>query len=84
MADGQVFRGVTPGQFARLQQKAHGAGIQISGNSGSAAQFGAEVAWNYSPETQELRLEILQTPFFMKKEDIEARMRALVEQSMRA
>lgn len=82
MADGQVFRGVSAAQFARLQQKAQGAGIEMEGNSGSASKFGAEVAWSYSPETQELSLQVLQAPFFMKKEDVEARMRSLVEQSM--
>lgn len=82
MAEGHVFRNVSPAQFAKLQEKARGAGIEMTGNSGSASKFGAEVAWNYDPDTQELSIQVLSAPFFMKKEDVEARMRTLVEQSI--
>ena len=81
MADEQVFRNMSPEQFARLQEKARSAGIEIEGNSGSASKFGAGVTWNYDAEAQELTLQVLTAPFFMKKEDIEAQLRALVEQA---
>lgn len=81
MAEGHIFKNVSPGKYGRLQEKARAAGIEMQGSSGSAAKFGAEVAWNYNPDSQELTLQVLSVPFFMKEEDIEARMRALVEQS---
>jgi hypothetical protein len=81
VAEGQVFRNVSPEQFARLREKARAAGIEIEGNSGSASKFGAEVAWNYNADTQELNLQVLSAPFFMKKEDLEEQMRGLVEKA---
>ena len=78
----QVFKGVTPEQDARLQVKAQAAGIDLSGNSGSATKFGVEVAWNYSPEKKELTLHCLNTPFFLKPEDVDAKINALVKESL--
>ena len=77
----QVFKNITPEHFARLQEKARGAGIALDGNTGQASKFGVEVAWNYVPESQELTLHCLETPFFVKPEDVAARLDALVRQS---
>jgi hypothetical protein len=41
----QVFSGIAPGQYARLIEKAKAAGIDLSGNSGTATKFGVEVSW---------------------------------------
>ncbi|HVC46718.1 MAG TPA: hypothetical protein VND90_05685 [Terracidiphilus sp.] len=76
------FAPVTPAQFAHLAQQAQSSGIAISGNSGSAAKFGVEVSWNYAPDTQQLTLECLHAPFFVRSEDVEARLRELVQQSL--
>lgn len=78
----QVFKGVTLEQYGRLQVKAQAAGIDLSGNSGSATKFGVEVAWNYSPEKKELTLHCLSTPFFLKPEDVDAKISALVKESL--
>jgi hypothetical protein len=78
----QVFSGITPEQYASLLQKAQAAGISLSGNSGTASKFGVEVAWNYSQDTQELTFQCLRTPFFMKPDDVNAKIEALVKESL--
>lgn len=80
----QVFHGVTPEGFARLANKAQSAGIPINGNSGSASKFGMEVAWSYSPESQELTIHCLRSPFFLSMADVQARIRSLVQQTAEA
>jgi hypothetical protein len=77
-----VFKGVTPDKYARLVEKARGAGIDLNGNSGTASKFGIEIAWNYSPEAQELTLQCLKAPFFMSAADVDKRMQALVQESL--
>ena len=77
----QVFTGVTPEQYARLVEKAKGAGIELNGNSGTASKFGVEIAWNYVPGTQELTLQCLNAPFFMTTADVDARIQKLVRES---
>lgn len=80
----QIFHGVTPERYARLIEKAGSAGIPIDGNNGSASKFGVEVAWSYSPETQELSIQCLRTPFFLHAGDVEAKIRTLVLQTVMA
>jgi hypothetical protein len=41
-----------------------------------------EVAWNYSSGTQELTFQCLRTPFFMKAEDVDAKIKSLVKGSL--
>lgn len=78
----QVFSPVTPEQYAALIQKAQAAGLALTGNSGSASKFGVEVTWNYSPETQELRIQCLSTPFFVKAADVDAKIRSVVTNAL--
>lgn len=78
----QTFKGITPDQYARLTEKAKGAGIEMEGNSGSATKFGVEMQWNYSPETQELTLQCLKHPFFVTAADVDTKMRDLVTQTL--
>jgi hypothetical protein len=80
----QLFSNVSPSQFTLLTQKAQSAGIAISGNSGSASKMGVEVAWNYSPETEQLTLQCLKTPFFIKATDVNEKIHALVTQTLAA
>lgn len=77
-----VFHGITPEKYARLVEKARGAGIEMQGNSGSATKFGVEVEWNYSPETQDLTLQCLRTPFFLTAADVDAKIQSLVTEAM--
>jgi hypothetical protein len=72
---------VTPERYEMLAERARAAGIPLEGDSGSATMFGIEVSWNYSPETHELTIQILQTPFFVKQDQVEAKIRRLVEQT---
>ena len=78
----QVFSGISPAQFATLQVKAKAAGIDLGSNSGTASKFGVEVSWNYSPESQQLTLQCLSTPFFVKPEEVNAKIQALVKESL--
>jgi len=78
----QTFKGISPEKYALLTEKAKGAGIEMEGNSGTASKFGVEMQWNYSPETQELSLQCLKHPFFMKAEDVDTKMRNLVNQTL--
>ena len=78
----RVFSGISPEQYNRLIQKAQAAGIALSGNSGTATKLGVEVSWSYSPATQELTIECLSTPFFVKPEDVYARIQTLVNESL--
>ena len=78
----QIFKDVTPDQYAHLVQKAKGAGIEMTGNSGTASKFGVEVKWNYVPEAQELTLQCVGVPFFMNAADVDAKIRDLVKESL--
>ena len=77
----QVFSNITPDKYAILTQKASAAGINMGGNSGTASQFGVEVSWSYSPEACELTIQCLNTPFFVSPETVNAKIKALVEQT---
>ena len=78
----QVFNGITPQQFAKLVEKAKTAGIDLAGNGGTASQFGVEIAWSYAADKQELTLHCLHTPFFIKPEEVNAKIQALVNESL--
>lgn len=75
----QIFSSITPGHYTKLVEKANAAGIDLSGNTGKASKFGVEVAWNYAPETQQLTLQCLKTPFFVKTEEVNSKLRELVQ-----
>jgi len=75
----QVFQGIEPGQYAKLIEKAKTAGIDLAGNSGTASRYGVEVTWNYEPDSHELQIHCLKTPFFLSVADVHAKIRALVE-----
>ncbi|MDE3187301.1 MAG: hypothetical protein KGM96_07230 [Acidobacteriota bacterium] len=77
----QTFAGIEPEQYAKLMEKARDAGIELTGNSGTASKHGVEVAWNYSPESRELSIQCVKAPFFMSAADIDARIRSLVEKA---
>jgi hypothetical protein len=78
----QVFSPVTPAQFARLMAKAQAAGFGLTGNSGTASEFGVEVAWNYQPDKQELALQCLATPLFVSSESVNAKLKSLVTETL--
>ncbi len=78
----QVFSGVTPAQYTRLVEKAKAAGIDLTGNSGTASKFGVEVRYNYLADKQELTLHCLRTPFFMSADDVNGKLRGLVSESL--
>jgi hypothetical protein len=77
----QTFSGITPDQYAQLIVKAKAAGLELSGNSGTASKFGVEVQWNYSPESQQLTVQCLRTPMFVSASSVYGKLQSLVEQS---
>lgn len=77
-----VFPGITPQQYKKLTARAHVAGIDLNGLSGKASKFGVEIVWNYSPETLELTLHCLATPFFVQPAEVNARIQTLVRESL--
>jgi hypothetical protein len=78
----QVFSNITPDQYAALVQKAAAAGVDLSGNSGTASKFGVEVAWNYSPDTQQLTIQCLNGSIFMNCDAVNAKIASLIEESI--
>ena len=78
----QVFSGITPAQYASLLQKAQANGLDLTGNNGTASKFGVEMAWNYSPNTEELTFECLRRPFFVKPDEVNAKIRTLVKETL--
>jgi hypothetical protein len=80
----QVFSGITPAQYAKLTEKARAAGVAMNGNNGCASRMGVEVEWSYSEETQELVFTCLKTPFFISAQDFNAKLRALVSETLTA
>lgn len=78
----QVFSNIAPTQYAALIQKASAVGIEMRGNSGTASNFGVEVTWNYSPEALQLTIQCLNSPAFISPESVNARIKALVEQTV--
>jgi hypothetical protein len=80
----QVFTGITPALYAKLTEKAKAAGVAMNGNHGRASRLGVDVEWNYSEEKQELVLTCLQTPFFVSAHDVNAKLHALVNETLTA
>jgi hypothetical protein len=76
-----VFESVTAARFTQMRDRAKASGIDITGNSGSVHKYGAVITYDYSPETQVLRLECTKTPFFLKTSDVYARLRLLVNEN---
>jgi hypothetical protein len=77
-----VFSSITPAQYAALVAKAKASGVDLIGNSGIASRYGVEISWNYEPESQQLTLQCLKTPFFVKASDINQKLQTLVNQSL--
>jgi hypothetical protein len=61
----QIFNGITNAHFICILGEAQAAGINISGNEGSASQDGITVAWAYDPTAQTLRIHCTSAPFFV-------------------
>jgi hypothetical protein len=77
-----VFSGITPENYATLIQKAQAAGLNLTGDSGKATKFGVEVSWNYSAEEQQLTIQCLGTPFFVKPDQVNAKIQAIVKETL--
>ena len=78
----QTFSGISPAQLERLQEKADAAGVEMSGPTGRASKKGVEVEWSYSEQTQELTVRCVHTPFFVRAEDVNAKLRSLVDEAL--
>lgn len=77
-----VFSNITPAQYAALTAKAKSSGIDLTGNTGTASSYGVEVAWNYSPDSRQLMLQCLKTPFLMSTAEVDSELQSLVLQNI--
>ena len=75
----QVFSNVTQAQFDCLSQKASAAGINISGNAGSASQDRITVEWTFEPTAATLSIQCTSAPFFALCGTINSKIHDLVE-----
>jgi hypothetical protein len=75
----QLFENVTPTQFDCLSQKASAAGINISGNAGSATQDGITVEWTFDPAAATLSIQCTSAPFFVPCGTINSKISDLVQ-----
>jgi hypothetical protein len=75
----QTFSNVTPAQFDCLSQKASAAGINISGNTGTASQDGITVEWTFDPAATTLTIQCTSAPFYVPCAMINAKISDLVE-----
>jgi hypothetical protein len=78
----QVFSNISPAQYAALIHKANQAGLGLIGNSGTTSKLGVDVAWEYSPDANRLTIQCLSAPFFMSAYTVNAKIRALVQESV--
>jgi hypothetical protein len=46
--------------------------------------MGVEVAWNYSPDAQQLSIQCLKTPFFISAADVNQKIHGLVTETLAA
>jgi hypothetical protein len=77
-----TFAGISPEKFEALLQKARDAGFNLAGNSGTAEKFGVEISWSYSPEQSTLTLQCLRTPFFVKADEVDAKLQSMVREAL--
>jgi hypothetical protein len=77
-----TFQGISPEQYTALVSKANATGLALSGDSGTASRLGVEVAWSYTPESGLLSIQCLRTPFFMKPEQVNARIEAVIREAI--
>jgi hypothetical protein len=77
-----TFSGISPENFEVLLQRAKDAGFDLAGNSGTAEKFGVEISWSYAPESSTLTLQCLSTPFFVKPDEVDAKLESLVREAL--
>jgi hypothetical protein len=53
---------IAPDRFARLEVTVTGKGLEMKGNSGEVKKFGADVDYDYMPETQTLMFLVKHGP----------------------
>ena len=79
-----VFNGINSEQYVKLSEKARDAGIEISGNDGTASKYGVQISWCYVPGEQQLTFQCVKTPFYLSADDVEKRIRSVVEATLAA
>ncbi len=77
-----TFNGITQERFQAIaiQVKAQ-TGVAVSGNTGTAAQSGFRLTWNYVPGAQTLTIQCLDKPFFAPASMVQSKITDLVEQT---
>ena len=72
---------VTPEQYARLTATAQAQHVPIVGDSGTTMKFGVGVTWCYVEPT--LSIQVTNVPFFLKADTMEAKISALVLETLK-
>jgi hypothetical protein len=75
----QNFTGFTLERFDCLLEKAQAAGVDITGNSGTASRDGIEITWNFDPIAQTLTIQCIAAPLLVPCGVINSKIRALVD-----
>jgi hypothetical protein len=77
-----VFDKISEEQYGKMAAKAREAGVAIEGASGRASKMGVQIGWNYAASEQRLTLQCLGKPFYMSMDEVTARLRKLVQESL--
>lgn len=77
-SDPLVLTGVSSDNFAALCAKAKASGIALDGPSGESSYMGVTIAWNYEQATETLTLNCLSVPFFVSKDQVYSKLKAMV------
>ena len=77
--DPLILTGITRTHFTALSAKAKESGIALDGPSGEASYMGVRIAWNYEQATETLTLNCLSVPFFVSKDQVYGKLKAMVE-----
>jgi hypothetical protein len=64
---------VSETQFAELAERAKSQGFELNGRAGVIERMGVKAEWNY--DGANLTVNVLEKPFFLSKEAVEAKLR---------
>jgi hypothetical protein len=65
-------------RFDCLVEKAHSAGITISGHAGEATRSGVTVRWHFDPAAGTLQLHCIDLPFFLSCDLINGQLQSMI------
>jgi hypothetical protein len=75
----QLFENITNEQFTCILGKAQAAGINITGNAGTASADGITIVWNFDSAAQTLSIQCTAAPFLVPCGTINSRIHDIVD-----